>query len=524
MAPKKKKPTTPTTTVPTNTFTGIPTPTAGGVTGTSPMKIPANLQTLVRPPYSMSIAAARAFIKSYPTGYTYTFSHTATDGLTQNETPDSGPTLKEALLQMEKDLNAKVPGLGTSLHTKILGFNNIGTKDTATAYDAAFSNLSQFFEFNKVPVNQVYKATATATATTKSINEMTGNELSVYENSQNNATEIAAADTEATGQRQAAQIGAEGQVEAALQGATKTQQASVQDEVMNTLDSWGMASPAMQHEVQNLITRDDIVSQDGVLDIIRASKAYADAFPGLQVRNSKLGPGGEHMTEAQYQEYVSSTENMLGTYGIPENMVTKADIGKLVEGNVSPTEFEARITKGYLAYQDADATTKQLLQSEYNISPGQGVAYFLNPARAQQGFEKDIASASIQSYADEVGLKGLTKQQSQDLFSQMRLTGVTNSTGALANPYSAYTMAQARTDLLNASKNAPLMASNPGESAPTVDTRTLIGSQIAGFDGTNQVNAQTQVERAAQSKAAPFEKGGGYDATAKGVDVGSAPT
>jgi len=65
----------------------------------------------------------------------------------------------------------------------------------------------------------------------------------------------------------------------------------------------------------------------------------------------------------------------------------------------------------------------------------------------------------------------------------------------------------------------------PGATAPTVDTNTLIGSQIAGFGGTTQPVAQRQVQLAEEAKAAPFEKGGGYAETAKGVTgLGSART
>ena len=107
----------------------------------------------------------------------------------------------------------------------------------------------------------------------------------------------------------------------------------------------------------------------------------------------------------------------------------------------------------------------------------------------------------------------------------MRLSGVTNSQGALANPYSQYTMTQAQQDLLSAAKDEPLTGSLPGAGQPTVDTKTLLGANIAGFGGTNQRAAQIQVARAEQAKVAPFEKGGGYEETDRGVTgIGAART
>jgi len=56
-----------------------------------------------------------------------------------------------------------------------------------------------------------------------------------------------------------------------------------------------------------------------------------------------------------------------------------------------------------------------------------------------------------------------------------------------------------------------------------VDTTKLIGSQIAGFGGTTQTEAQQAVTQAVQGQAGAFQKGGGYEATAKGVTgLGSA--
>jgi hypothetical protein len=40
---------------------------------------------------------------------------------------------------------------------------------------------------------------------------------------------------------------------------------------------------------------------------------------------------------------------------------------------------------------------------------------------------------------------------------------------------------------------------------------------VAGYEGTNLQAAQTAANRAAEAKAAPFEKGGGYSETSKGV-------
>ena len=98
-------------------------------------------------------------------------------------------------------------------------------------------------------------------------------------------------------------------------------------------------------------------------------------------------------------------------------------------------------------------------------------------------------------------------------------------TGAASDPYSQFTLGKAQQALQTAARDVSLTKAAPGAAAPTVDTNTLIGSQIAGFGGTSQPAAQQAVALAEQAAVAPFEKGGGYSETAKGVTgLGAART
>src|SRR5487761_1908377 len=480
-----------------------------------------DIKAMMSPPYMLTLQEAMAAKAAMPHGYYLHYNYTNSLGMTEIRYPTSGSTFQQAMLLLQKDV-------GKALYNNLNAFMNVPTSATkaSTAYTRNWKPLSQWGSFANVPVSDWYNATASGTGKfTKSVAWMKPNEFSAYIDAKNNAAQIQAAYIYKQGAVQAAHIAATGQAEAALIGATASQQANVFDNVTNILDSWGMASTNMQNEVHALIFNDHLSNQNAVLDVIRGSKEYANAFQGLAERNAKLGPGGEHMTEQQHQQYVATVQNMLGQYGIPASMVSKKEIGTLVENNVAPTEFEARITKGYLAYQNADASTKALLQKEYNIGPNLGAAYFLNPKNAEPNFEKAIAQATLQNYAVHVGLKDFGQQDAAALFAKMKLSGVTNSQGALANPYSQYTMAQAQADLLAASKNVPLTQSLPGEGNPTVTTRDLLGAQIAGFGTAPQRDEQMQVERAAQAKVAPFERGGGPEATSTGVvGVGGAKT
>jgi hypothetical protein len=107
----------------------------------------------------------------------------------------------------------------------------------------------------------------------------------------------------------------------------------------------------------------------------------------------------------------------------------------------------------------------------------------------------------------------------------VKMAGTSASTGGAANPYAAYSMSQLRSDLATAAKDVQLTAKAPGSGRPTVTTDQLIGSQVAGYAGTNQAAEQVQVARAEQGATQAFNKGGGYDTTSKGVTgLGSART
>jgi len=304
---------------------------------------------------------------------------------------------------------------------------------------------------------------------------------------------------------------------AGLSNASLSSQSSAYNTLQSDLDQWGLG--ALMPQVQNMIfqTGDHIVNTNALLDWVRSTPQYAQAFPGLKQRNASLGVGAEHMTETQYQNYVAAAEGLAGQYGLPSGFINKDEIAKLVQNNVSASELEQRIVRGYAAAQNADAATKQILEKEYGITTGNLAAHFLDPTKALPMLERQTASAAIQGYAQNVGLKGFTQAGGEQLANQVNLGAGSGSGQWDIN------MSNVKNSLLTASRDANLMGAQPGAGAPTVNLNTLIGSQIAGFGGTTQVEAQTAVQRAEQGRAAPFEKGGGYAESAKGVvGLGSA--
>lgn len=296
--------------------------------------------------------------------------------------------------------------------------------------------------------------------------------------------------------------------EAANTGATVTAQYTAEATADSDLTNWGIDTPEMNALVARLAA-EGMTNTNEILQNIRATATYKKAFAGLAEYNSK--PGHVHMTESEYRTYSQSILGAAQQYGVPNGFIDQSEIGKLLVGDVSASEFQQRVEDIYSAVSNADAGTKALLQQWYGVGPGELTAYFANPEKSLPQMQRQVASAEIEDYASRVGLKGLTEQGAQQLAQMAKLSG------AQGNNQLATGVSTIEGSLLTASKDAALLGSNPGAAAPSIDTNELIGSQVAGFGGTNQAAAQTAVEHAEEAKAAPFERGGGYQEGSTGV-------
>ena len=313
-------------------------------------------------------------------------------------------------------------------------------------------------------------------------------------------------------------VGANGVLDQTL---TASRIGSAYDTIQNDFDQWGLSNlvPWAQDQIFN-----HGATAQTVLNELRYGKGaqhqeYENAFPGLADHNATNGVGSEHLTEAQYQTLVQGYQGLGNQYGLPTGFLGKQEVANLIKGNVSVAELQQRLTDGYVAAQNASPQAKTLLQQYYGIGPKEMTAYWLNPTKALPLLQRQIAAADIGGYAQQVGLSGLGQSGAEELASRARLAATARNQGLAAST------SDIENSLLSASKNAELTGSAPGSGLPNVDLNSLIGSQIAGFGGTNQLDAQMTVDRAGAARAGLFDKGGGYDQTARGVSgVGGAST
>ena len=328
--------------------------------------------------------------------------------------------------------------------------------------------------------------------------------------------------------RQSAQLAQE-QMNLAQSQATASREDSAYAVVTNYLDQWGLSSDApyvyrmIMHQGEHLIQTDAILNAvrgnapSGLgLSIDKLMKAnYEKALPGLDQYNRQ--PGAIHMNENAYLQYTQQIMNSATQFGAP--MPGQKDIGTLLNGHVSPVEYQQRVTDIFAAVSNADPNVKAILKSEYGVDSSHLMAYFANPKNALQDMQRQVASSEIQDYAKRVGLNGLGQSGGEQLANMAKLQATQG------NNQLGYGVGQIENSLLGAARDSSLTARLPGAGGTPISTNTLIAAALPGFNGQSQVASQIEVARAEQAAAAPFEKGGGYEETGKGViGVGAART
>lgn len=302
--------------------------------------------------------------------------------------------------------------------------------------------------------------------------------------------------------------------QAALIGATASAKYTAEANADSTLTNWGIDTPEMNALVNRMVAG-GVTNTNEILQNIRNTQTYKQAFAGLAEYNSV--PGHVHMTENEYRTYSQAVLGAAQQFG--NVSLNQQQIGQLLKGNVSASEFQQRVQDIGAAVANANPGTKAILKQQFGIDPAHLFAYYANPKEALPDMQRAVASGEIQDYANRVGLGGLKPAGANQLADMAKLAATQGNSSL------GYGVSQIENSLLSASRDAALTTSNPGANVPTVNTNTLIGSQLAGFGGNNQVADQTLVSRAEGARAAPFDKGGGPAENSRGVyGIGSSPT
>lgn len=124
---------------------------------------------------------------------------------------------------------------------------------------------------------------------------------------------------------------------------------------------------------------------------VRKSPLYVHYFPG------NLTPSGQvRLDESGYVAYREQAVNYMRQVGMPEGFYDEfADIGKLIEGDVSFNELRERIDDGFVAASNAPPEVRDELERLYGVTQGALAAFWLDPDRALGVIERDYVKAQI---------------------------------------------------------------------------------------------------------------------------------
>ena len=118
---------------------------------------------------------------------------------------------------------------------------------------------------------------------------------------------------------------------------------------------------------------------------IRQTEEYAGRFPAMGQRRELGLPA---ISETEYLGIERQYRSVMQAAKLPSTFHDEpADFDQWITGDVSPQEFQERVTLAETARDSADAETRRLLSDFYDISDGDLTAYYLDPGRAETIFE-----------------------------------------------------------------------------------------------------------------------------------------
>ena len=225
---------------------------------------------------------------------------------------------------------------------------------------------------------------------------------------------------------------------------------------------------------------------DAIIFAIREQPAYQKRFAGNAAR---LKAGLSELSPAEYIGLEDAYRTVIRSNGLPAGFYdSEDDLRKLIEGTVSPSEFNNRIQDGYNAVVNADPEVKRQFKEFYGVTDSGLAAYFLDPKRGEPLLANQARAAKIAASGLQQGGIQLTGQFAESLAQQ----GISEQ--------------QARAGFAEVGALGELRQTFAGETA-------LSGEQLAGAAFGLDVSAQQELERKRRLRTGEFAGGGSFART-----------
>lgn len=254
----------------------------------------------------------------------------------------------------------------------------------------------------------------------------------------------------------------------------------------------------LETQIRGLLAQ-GIEDSDAILFNLRESQQFQTRFKGNAARARlglpELDPATYIGLEQQYRSVLVSNRLPQAFYDSPD------DFQKLIEGDVSPAEFQARIDEGFAKVRDADPAvlnTMRQFYPEVGNDEASLAAYFIDPSRAEPALRRQVEAARIGARGREQAGLQVSAATAEDLVAR------------------GYTAEQAQAAFQRAGQLAGLYQEMGGETALTEEQK--VGAAL-GFD----VQAQQELERRRAQRVGEFMGGGGFARTS-GATSGTVET
>ena len=254
--------------------------------------------------------------------------------------------------------------------------------------------------------------------------------------------------------------------------------------VMNDYGLGGLLAKVTQMVQEGL-------NSEAVMAQVRQTTEYADRFPAMKTLSGKQ----RVISEAEYIAFERNASSLERSYGLPEGMLGKDQVTKLLENEVSAKELGERVNMAATGAFDTSQEVKDQFRDYYGISSGGLTAYFLDPDQALPLLERQYTSSQI-------GAEAQMQQFDFDVKQSERLTEY------------GLTRESARQGITNAANQRAFQ----GGFGDTVTQDQLIDASLMGDSA-----AQKSIERVKKGRQGRFDAGGGYASNKDGVTgLGSA--
>lgn len=238
------------------------------------------------------------------------------------------------------------------------------------------------------------------------------------------------------------------------------------------------------------------LSPNEIVQRLKTTQPYKERFKVIDDRKQAGLPA---ISEAEVVAYEKQATQLFRSAGLPKGFYDSPDdFYKLQMSDVSLSELDARVNKGYVAAMAMPQDVRDEAKSLYGLSEGDLAAFFLDPQRTEAVITEQFGASQRAAEAQRTGFGQLDKTQAEDL---QKLSGTDATQG--------FTQLANEKQLFNAL---------PGENVDNVSVDQQLAAQFAG-----NADAQNAIKKIASQRAALFQGGGSYVQNKEGfAGVGTA--